>query len=137
MAEVRLEFRDDVEDVINNARDLANWKSYVRSYPWLCLGAAAAVGYFMVPQRLEIRSPDVATLEKLAKRNKLVVDANPDPTPRSGWLNTAAVFLGSLAVRQAMALAGQKLGVWLGELEQSQGSASPSSAAARENIHTS
>lgn len=120
MSHIRHEFREDVEEMVDSAREFADWKSYVRSYPWICLGAAAAAGYFMVPQRLHIESPDAEEMRKLAKQNRLVVEANPKGTARTTWLNSAAAFLGHLVLRQGMALAGQKLGAMMSEDDQPQ-----------------
>lgn len=51
MKEVRQELDEDVQEIVEGARDLRDWRSYVRSYPWVCLGAAVAVGYLIVPRR--------------------------------------------------------------------------------------
>lgn len=110
MSHIRRQFREDVEDVVDSAREFADWKSYVRAHPWICIGAAMAAGYLMVPSRYEIQSPDADALKKLAKQNRLVVEANPSATARTSMLGSAATFMGHLLLRQALALAGQKLG---------------------------
>lgn len=110
MEDVRGQLNDDVEDVVDSAKELIDWRAYVRKHPWACLGVAVAFGYFVVPKRLELSSPDVDTLLELAKSNKLVVKANPSPERR----NTAASKLFNLvshaAVRSGLAYLGQKLG---------------------------
>jgi len=73
MRQVRAELRDAVQDVVDSTEVLRQWQAYVRSYPWVCLGAAAAVGYFVVPTRMTVIRPDTASLLDLAKKQKLVV----------------------------------------------------------------
>lgn len=73
MRQVRVELRDDVKDMVASARVLRDWQAYVRSYPWLCVGAAATLGYFLVPSRMMVIRPDTASLLDLAKQQKLVV----------------------------------------------------------------
>lgn len=113
MAQLRGEVREDVEDIFDSARAYSDWRYYVNRHPWICVGAAVAVGYFLVPARVEIRSPDVATLKKLARQNRLVVEANPAAQPRRSLLASAGSLLGSLVVRQAMSFAGQKLAAYI------------------------
>ena len=43
MQAVRRELHYDVEGVVDTAKELTDWKHYMRSYPWACLGAALAV----------------------------------------------------------------------------------------------
>lgn len=73
MQHMRAELREDARDLAESARGLREWQAYVRSYPWLCLGAAAAAGYFLVPSRMMVIRPDTASLLELAKQQKLVV----------------------------------------------------------------
>lgn len=61
MRQVRTELGNGVEELVANAQDVkswarevTDWRHYVRNYPWACLGAAAAVGYLMVPSRSQV-----------------------------------------------------------------------------------
>jgi len=69
MRQVRAELRDDVQELVVGAREMADWTRYVRAYPWLCAGAALAVGFILVPQRSHIVRPDADGLIELAKRH--------------------------------------------------------------------
>lgn len=73
MREVRADIRHDVQELAASAREMADWTSYVRAYPWLCVGAALAVGYLVVPQRTRIIRPNIDDLVELAGKDKLVV----------------------------------------------------------------
>ena len=51
MAQIRHEMHQEVQGAVQGARTLTDWRSLVKSYPWLSLSVAAAVGYFVVPKR--------------------------------------------------------------------------------------
>lgn len=127
MAQVRHELSEDVDDVVENAKELTDWRHYVRKYPFVCVGAALAVGYLVVPQRIEIVSPSAKQIEKLAKRDHLVVKHSPNAGPASpGWKSKLLTFGANLLLRSAITYAGQQAGKLLGEqqaqaVEQSQG----------------
>jgi hypothetical protein len=110
MRQVRRELGEDVQEIVDNARTLADWKHYVRTYPWACLGIALAAGYFVVPARAQVIRPDAKTLAAWAKDQKIVVEpvsqARPKPTLTSQLVGMAAsaLFQGGLGVlRQYMA----------------------------------
>lgn len=110
MEELRGHLAEDVEDVIRSTKQMADWQEYVTRYPWLCMGAAAAIGYLVVPKRVEIVSPDTETLLELAKRNKLVVKADPAPQKRGSLAGMLFTFAANAAIRAAMAHLGQRGG---------------------------
>jgi len=110
MEELRSHLDDDVDDVVDSAKRLFDWRVYVRKHPWACFGAALAAGYFAVPRRLELKSPDVETLLQLAGRNKLVVQANPSTQRREGLVNGAFRFVAQAALREALNFAGRQMG---------------------------
>ena len=105
MQELREELDDDVHQIKRSAATLADWHYYIRNYPWASMGTAALVGYLLVPRKLEIESPDAKTLEKLAKKHRLVVEHQPAKQASQGGLQTAASFLTGLVVKAAMSQA--------------------------------
>ena len=113
MARIRRELHDDVEEVVEQAKELADWRNFVKSHPWLMVGAAAAVGFMVVPRRLNVISPDAATLAKLAKQNKLVVKAKPDMQKQGGIAAPLISFASAAILRSVVAMAGQQASkVW-------------------------
>jgi len=88
MHQVRAELRDDVEEMVDSARVLGQWRAYVHRYPWLCLGAAAAVGYFLVPSRIMVLRPDTESLMELARSKKLVVNMNGPEKKQPGIVSS-------------------------------------------------
>ena len=104
MRQVRRELGEDVQEIVDNARIMTDWKHYVRAYPWVCMGVALAAGYFVVPSRPNLIRPDAKALAEWAKSQKLVVEpvsqARPKPTLSNQLASMAASALlqGGLAV---------------------------------------
>ncbi|MCA9110738.1 MAG: hypothetical protein KDA52_12365 [Planctomycetaceae bacterium] len=112
---IRSNLGGDVHGIVSNAQQLVDWRHYVRAFPWGSLGVALSLGYFAVPRRLEITSPDAETLEKLARNNRLVVNHKPRGEERSGLVMSAASLAGNILLRAALAYAGQQVGKLVGE----------------------
>jgi hypothetical protein len=47
---VRIQMRADVQALIRNARIKTDWRHYVERYPWLTMGAATLLGFWLVPK---------------------------------------------------------------------------------------
>ena len=114
MDHIRRDMRVEMDDIVQNARVLSDWRFYVRSYPWVCLAAAAGLGYMVVPRRLEVVSPDATTLEQLAKKHRLVVKPDTEPQEKKSMVNKLVTFAASMALRGALAYAGQAVGKFVG-----------------------
>jgi len=76
MRDLRADLREDVHEVVVSAHKMADIGNYVRAYPWLCVGAALAAGYLIVPQRAVVLRPDAEALVELARKHQLVVKTN-------------------------------------------------------------
>jgi hypothetical protein len=73
MQSLRSELCADARSLVSGARDLTDWTAYVRRYPWLCLGAAAAIGYLAIPRRRrDLRTADPAA-DQAAERPVVVM----------------------------------------------------------------
>lgn len=110
MESLRGQLVQDVDDVVESAKSMIDWRVYVRKYPWACLGAAAAVGYLLVPKRVEVIRPDADTLLELAQRKQLVALANPSGSPPRGMAGTLFQLVAKAAVRTALSHLGQQRG---------------------------
>jgi len=112
MREVRAELRDDVHELVVSAKDMADWQSYIRAYPWLCVGGALALGYFLVPGRSVVVKPDAEGLIELAKRHKLVVKMDtekPAAQKRGGMLGQLLGMAASMVLQQGAAVLSQQM----------------------------
>lgn len=112
MQQIRCDIDQDVEDVSASAHSMVDWKHYVKAYPWVCLGTAAALGFLIVPKRSTAIRPDLATLTELARSGHLVV--NSAPAGARGWVDALVATVVRIAVREATAYLGQSAGRLLG-----------------------
>lgn len=111
----RQRVRAEVDEVVDGARQFADWRYYPRRFPWATLGAAAILGFATVPRRLEIVSPDVKTLQELARQHKLVVDPKPSGAQKPGLIDSLLTMTGNLLLRAGIAYAGQQVGKLFGD----------------------
>jgi hypothetical protein len=110
MAQVRHELHEDVREAVKGAQELTDWRSQVRNHPWLALGAAAAVGYFIVPRR---REPAPAVVAVAPSAAVPTVAAEPAKKKRWGLIGSAFGLLAPIAVRAAQNYAIQYLEQWI------------------------
>jgi len=113
MRQVRCEMGEDVQEIVDGARILTDWHYYVETYPWVCLGAVAALGYFVIPTRIHYVRPDPATLAELAKQHKVVVQPTESSKPKQGLMAAAAALAVNAALQGGMAIARQGLSSYL------------------------
>jgi hypothetical protein len=112
MQQLRCEIDGDMEDVSASARTMVDWKHYVKTHPWVCFGAAVALGFLIVPKRSRTINADLATPTELAKTGHLVV--KPAPTAARGLVDALVATVVSIAIREATAYLGQSAGRLLG-----------------------
>lgn len=107
MEEVRCNLDEDVQEIVEGAREMGKWRTYVQSYPWLSVGAALAVGYLIVP-RVSGMQPDAQTLAELAKQSRLLATS---PLPAEGKARGILLrFVGNLLLRGVSSYVGQRVG---------------------------
>jgi hypothetical protein len=107
MAQIRRELDETVDEISDQARQLRDWRHYVRSYPWLFAAAALAAGYAIVPERRRVSQIDPQTLAALAGQGQRKAEAR---TGFAGSLARVALgHMGSLLARSAAAYVAQKL----------------------------
>jgi len=113
MARIRNELDQEIGEVEQSARTLLNWRYYTKHHSWACLAAAVAVGYLVVPRKLEIGSPDPETLEKLARKRHLVVEQRPKEEAKGGLVGSAFSLISGLVLKTAMTQFGHQLAILL------------------------
>jgi hypothetical protein len=112
MQGIRCDIDQGLEDVSATARSMVDWKHYVKTYPWVCLGTAAALGFRIVPKRSPALNAGSATPAELAQTGRPVV--NSAPAAARGSVDTLVATVVSIAVREATAYLGQSAGRLLG-----------------------
>jgi hypothetical protein len=55
MQTVRSSLREDVKELVENARDMTDWQYYVKRYPWGTLALAAGAGFLVTPALLRTK----------------------------------------------------------------------------------
>lgn len=125
MRQVREELRADVREVVSNTQDLMDaarvltqWQTYVRRYPWACLGAAAAVGYFVVPSQTRVIKPDTESLMELARSKKLVVQVDSTAAKQPGMMKGLLGMAAGTAMQIGMAIVSKQLNQFLASAAQ-------------------
>jgi hypothetical protein len=109
MRQVRCELGEDMQGIVDNARVMTDWRQYIRSYPWVCVGVAALAGFLIVPRRPEIIQPDPKDLAKLVKSRHIVVKAEQQAPAGKSVAGSLASTLGGLLLQGGMALGRQYL----------------------------
>jgi hypothetical protein len=110
MAAVRRHMNDDLHEIRDSSGTMLDWRYYFRRYPLPMMSAAAAVGYFIVPRRLQVVRPDPKTLAKLAKQEQLIVQQKADTKPEKGLAAVAFGLLANALLRAGTAYIGQQAG---------------------------
>ena len=91
MRSIRREFGDSVEELVENAERLMDWRYYWERYPWAMVGAAALLGYFVVPRRIVAMSMSVDghSLDDLAHRLAPAITSRVEKKRESkpGWIS--------------------------------------------------
>jgi hypothetical protein len=109
MAQVRAELFYDSQRLRENAQTLTDWRYYVRRYPWVTLGASAAIGYLLIPKRRMPQPPvDAEAVAKLLQQHRLEVRP---PSAAPGLLQSLTSTLGSALLKAGLTY----LAHWLGQ----------------------
>ena len=108
MAQIRHDMHGDVLGAVKGARLLADWRSLVGTYPWLTLGAATAIGYFLVPRRRSA-TPTIVTVNPTAPEMAALLESQQQSAGARGksWSITGTMFslVAPIVVRAAQSYA--------------------------------
>jgi hypothetical protein len=100
MQQVRHDLGDEVGELVESAKDMTDWRKYVRANPWICLAAAAAIGYVVVPKRSPRLRLNPADLKELARHTKVI--SSSASAGSGGWRKTLVSLVTSAVLRGAM-----------------------------------
>ncbi len=109
MQNVRQDMGAGVHDVVQGARQLSDWRYYVRKHPWACVGSAFAIGFLATPARKKLVSGnvDVAALLQQLKGNAAAEGGMSGLLP-GGITGRVLAFVGPLILQNAAALIAQR-----------------------------
>ena len=100
--------RDLSQDLATSARDITDWRSYVRARPWLAVASAACVGYLLAPKSPPVVKLSGVDLEKLVHEGHATAVARV-PKQKKSWTGSIVSTLAGLAARSAIAYFTQQL----------------------------
>ena len=101
MKGIRGDIDQGLVDVSAAARSMVDWKHYVKTYPWVCMGTAAALGFLVVPKRSTAIAADVAPPAELSKTAQR--DADSAPSAVRGVVDMLVTATVGFAVRETAA----------------------------------
>jgi len=115
MRQIRVELRDNVQEIVSGAREIIDWQSYVKAYPWLTVGAAAFVGYLLVPSRTTVIRPDPEALRELTKSREML---EQQVKPKKSLVGMVVGMVAASAAQAAMSVASHQVQQLLHSLQQ-------------------
>lgn len=115
MARIRSRAQGKAVRLSRETKQFFSWKHYVRLFPWGIVAGAAIVGYLMVPSRRTTAEAVVPAPAPVAP------PAPPPPAPPAGpsLFSFLFRFAANAAMRTAVTYAGQALGQYLANAQQS------------------
>ncbi len=129
MAQVRRELHEDMQMVVAGAESAGDWHHYVQRYPWIALGLAAAVGYFVVPRKKptshRIAEETAEDLESFFRKRPKTRPAEGEAKvekkeKKAGLLGMAFGMVSPIVLRAAQSYAAGYVENWLAQ-QQAQG----------------
>ncbi|MEQ9409776.1 MAG: hypothetical protein RIK87_18720 [Fuerstiella sp.] len=109
MALVRRELDADIKDVTAQAKELTDWRQYVKRAPWISIGIAAAAGFMMVPRKLDLEIVDPSTIAKLLKQHRIVVESPLKAAAKAGLGSTLFGLISTTVLRAAIGVGSQRI----------------------------
>jgi hypothetical protein len=124
MAQIRRELHEDVREVVATAEAVTDWRRFIRTYPWPALGAAAAIGFLIVPKRRRSMPHDIARRTDIERVREAVAESREAEQgrekTRKGLLAGALALIGPVVVRAAQGYAVRHLEHWISQMQLDQ-----------------
>lgn len=111
MESVRRTAGEEVETIVQSAKTLSDWRYYVKHHPFLLAGAAAGLGFLLIPRKKspsETTTPD-QTKELIELLKKHHVSGVTVEGPPSGFLKAVVGVATPFLIRTAMNFAQTQL----------------------------
>jgi hypothetical protein len=110
MTAIRTSLDGEVGGILLNAHRLADWKYYVRAYPWVTTLAAVAVGFLAVPSKAKPAEITIPPLNQSANPKKETKVSAPVAAAAAsgGILGSLASMASSFALKMALNYASQQ-----------------------------
>jgi hypothetical protein len=128
MAQIRNDLHQDVQEVVAGAEAVADWRRYLRMYPWATVGVAAAVGYLIVPKRRRsiprdvVRKSDLADMREVIEQGRDAMPEAPAPAVekkrRKSLVAAAVAMVAPMVWRAAQNYALAYVEQWIAQQQQ-------------------
>lgn len=106
MAQVRQHLQQDVQHVVEQAKEMTDWRRVVQRHPWASVTFAAIVGYLLVPNSKKAVHVDSATLRDFVQKNSdFTVTTNSRSTSVTG---PVVRQISAAVIRTGLAMAAQQ-----------------------------
>ncbi len=118
MRQHRREFDSDVEQLVENAQSLTDWRQYVVAKPMVAFALCSVVGYLLVPgSKKQYEKIDPKQLAKLVRSRELVVAPADQVKATRGIVSGLLGIVASLALKAASGAVMEKIGSMARESE--------------------
>ena len=109
MSRLRCSLHGEVDEIVDRANDLLDWKYYLKHYPIASVSTIAAVAYLLVPRR-KFETNNVKIDEEAIDRLLAARELNPPaPPPKPSLFSDLMGMATQMAFRTALTLATTKL----------------------------
>jgi hypothetical protein len=119
MQDVRRDLSAQAGEIVKKARTKFDWRHYVAKYPWIATGAAASVGFLLVPRRARCKGAESAA------RTEAVGAAPRSRSALSGVAVGIATGLATTFIRDGLGLGSELARQWLEQGGKPSGEISP------------
>lgn len=109
MRNLRQDLGAEVKDIVQGAKQLADWRYYVRHYPWTCIGGAFALGLLAIPGRKKPADAEMQKLIDQLKRHGLTAATAATPLTTGGIAGKLLAVAGPILLRNVTHLIAQQL----------------------------
>ena len=138
MEAVRRTAGEEVETIVQSAKTLSDWRYYVKNHPFLLAGAAAGLGFLLIPRKKSPQAPvadDAKELIELLKKHH--VRGVTVEGPPSGLLKTIAGIATPFLIRTAMDVVQSRMAAGGGDLSSLFGGGGKATPPADEGVEQS
>ena len=108
MRRIRQDLGVEVKDIVRGAKELSDWRCYVRKYPWVCVGGAFALGFLAMPGRKRPLDADTQKLVEQLKTCGLTAATRAMPLMPGGLTGKLLSIAGPILVRNVSQLIAQQ-----------------------------
>ena len=108
MRHLRQDLGAEVKDIVWGAKQLADWRYYVRNYPWACVGGAFVLGFLAIPGRRKPLDAETQRLVEQLKRHGLTAAMSVAPLSPAGLAGRLLTIAGPIVLKGVTQLIAQQ-----------------------------